>query len=244
MSDKDLLALQYRTTFVIDSANRIVCNNAPDRSAGPALWMAGSMEGNVFGLRADVDGGIAAEIARLAAEEPPFVLPGEAPRHLDRYLALLTRSRTVLRYTPGMVYALPNSLPATPGVTAVDSETAQGNALQATLAANCMPDGLREMGFHDTSEFWPPWCVALFFGQPVAVCFAARISEAAAEVGVATVRNFRGRGFAAAATAGWSRMKALQSRALFYSTDGTNVSSQRVAARLGLRLIGNRMSLA
>jgi len=106
-----------------------------------------------------------------------------------------------------------------------------------------MPEGLREMGFHDASEFWPPWCAALFYGQPVAVCFAARLSERGAEAGVATARNFRGRGFAAAAVAGWSRLKSLRSRALFYSTDRTNLSSQRVAARLGLRLIGNRMSL-
>ena len=57
------------------------------------------------------------------------------------------------------------------------------------------------------------------------------------ELGLATAKAFRGRRFAAAATAAWSRLPSLQSR-LFYSTGRNNISSQRVAARLVLQLRG------
>jgi hypothetical protein len=243
MSDRDLLAIQYRATFVTDGAGRIIRTNDPDRSAGPLFWLAGSKGGNVFGVRADVADSVAQGLLALAASEPPFAEPNGAPQHLDSYLALLTRNGVAPQYTPGVTYEVSRDLPASGGVSTIDSDSADGNALTAWLEKNGMPDGLREMGFHDISAFWPPWCAALFYGQPVAVCFAARLSETGAEAGVATARNFRGRGFAAAATAGWSRMRSLRSRALFYSTDRTNLSSQRVAARLGLRLIGNRMTL-
>ena len=74
------------------------------------------------------------------------------------------------------------------------------------------------------------------------VAFAARISEVGAELGVATVREFRGQGYAAAP--GWSGLPILQSRKLFYSIDQTNISSRRVIARLGLHLLGASLRLS
>ena len=74
--------------------------------------------------------------------------------------------------------------------------------------------------------------------------FAARISDIGAELGVATAKAFRGRGYATAAVAGCSKLPTLQSRELFYSTDGSNVSSQRVAARLGLGSLGASLRLS
>ena len=243
MNARDRLAVQFVTNFVTNASGRMRCCNDPDRSAAPLFWLAGSEDGNAFGVHTDVEDAVADEIMALAATEPPFAPPNGEPQHLDRYVALLTREGVVPAYTPGVIYELPNGLPGPAGVVTVSSEGAEAAALETWLAANGMPDGLREMGFHDSSEFWPPWCAALFYGQPVAVCFAARLSEEGAEAGVATARDFRGRGFAAAAVAGWSRMKALQARTLFYATDRANRSSQRVAARLGLRRTGNRMTL-
>jgi RimJ/RimL family protein N-acetyltransferase len=86
--------------------------------------------------------------------------------------------------------------------------------------------------------------VALVDGKAASVAFAARIAETGAELGVATAKAFRGQGYAAAAIAGWSASPALQSRALFYSTDRINVSSQRVVARVGLRFVGASLRLS
>ncbi|MFG1701639.1 GNAT family N-acetyltransferase [Nonomuraea sp. M3C6] len=56
------------------------------------------------------------------------------------------------------------------------------------------------------------------------------------EAGTWTSPAFRGRGYAATATAAWADL--FSGTRLFYSTSADNHSSQRVAARLGLRNIG------
>jgi predicted GNAT family acetyltransferase len=75
-------------------------------------------------------------------------------------------------------------------------------------------------------------------GEIAAMAFAARLSDAGAEIGVYTFPAYRGQGCAAAATAAWSSLAALSGRELFYSTLTSNRSSQRVAERLGLEQIG------
>ena len=110
-------------------------------------------------------------------------------------------------------------------------------------ATDGIPEAWFDLGFHGVADFWPPWCVALREGQIASIAFAARLGDTGAELGVATVHAHRGRGYAAAATAGWSRLESLRSRALFYSTDQINLSSKRVMARLRLRLLGASLRL-
>jgi hypothetical protein len=126
----------------------------------------------------------------------------------------------------------------------IDDESHQGQRLHECLSANGMPDALVELGFRSVSDLWRPWCAARVDSEVASVAFAAWISDVGAEVGVATVMAFRSRGYAAAAVAGWSRLPMLQSRELFYSTDGTNVSSLRVTASLSLRFLGASMRLS
>ena len=64
------------------------------------------------------------------------------------------------------------------------------------------------------------------------------MTKQAAECGVWTHPDYRGRGYAAAVTAAWADILRARGRCPFYSTDAQNVSSQRVAARLRLRPIG------
>jgi predicted GNAT family acetyltransferase len=129
-------------------------------------------------------------------------------------------------------------------VTLVASDTPAGNGLLADLTERGMPPELAALGFVDANEFWAPWCVALHRDAIVSIAFSARLGPAGADTGVATAPAYRGRGFAAAATAGWAALPALRNRALFYSTQRTNVSSQRVAQRLGLRFLGATMGIS
>ncbi len=101
-----------------------------------------------------------------------------------------------------------------------------------------MPPALHEAGFKSIADLWEPWCVAVEGEEVAAIAFAARLGVIGAEIGVYTFPGFRSRGFAAAVTAEWSSIPSLDGRALFYSTSRSNRSSQRVAARLGLRIIG------
>jgi hypothetical protein len=141
-----------------------------------------------------------------------------------------------------MSYVLPNDVAYQHDARLICSDSPAGQELRATLAAQGLPTGLAGMGF--SGDFWNPWCVALQQDEVASVAFAARLSETGACLGLATSPELRGKGYAAAATAGWARMPTLRSRALFYGTSQTNVSSQRVVARLGLRFLGGSLSLS
>jgi GNAT acetyltransferase len=244
MNDIELLSIQFRTLFLITGSGRIERENDPDHSPGPRLYLAGCASGNVAGLRSDVTDDLAAEIMALVALEPPFGARDGRPQYLDRYIDLLSREGSVRKQSLGVIYELPNDLEYVHDAPVIDSESEEGERLRASLSVNGMPAGLLDMGFRDVSDFWAPWRVALHDGQVASVAFAARLSKAGAEIGVATAPEMRGRGYAAAAVARWSRLRSLRSRALFYSTDQTNGSSQRVAARLGLRFLGASLRLS
>jgi hypothetical protein len=76
----------------------------------------------------------------------------------------------------------------------VRSHSVEGAQLLEQLEANGMPEASAAMGFGDTRDLWPPWCVALEGDAVAAVAFAARLSPLAAEVGVVTAPAFRRRG--------------------------------------------------
>lgn len=243
LSDAELLAIQFQAALVLERAGRILTTNDPDRSPAPRFALAGCVSGNICGVRADVPDGIAAQLMDLAASEPPFFDRLGKPRHLDRYIGLLSYDALVPKPAPEICYVLPNDIAYEHDIPLICSESLEGQELRATLAAKGIPTGLAKMGFADVSNFWDPWCVAMHDAEVASVAFAARLSETGACLGLATSPDLRGRGYAAAATAGWARMPALRSRALFYSTSQTNISSQRVIARLGLRFLGSSLGL-
>ena len=87
--------------------------------------------------------------------------------------------------------------------------------------------------------------MAIVDQKVVSICHTPRpMTERAAECGVWTHPDYRGRGYAAEVTATWADILRSSGRYLFYSTDAANLSSQRVAARLQLRPIGWTWSLA
>src|SRR5208282_6141236 len=114
----------------------------------------------------------------------------------------------------------------------------------ARFADQGVPQPMFDAGFKGVGDFWEPWCVAVERDEIASIAFAARLSDVGAEIGVYTFPKFRAQGFAAAVTASWSSMPSLAARELFYSTQRSNRSSQRVAARLGLRLIGASLRIS
>ena len=66
-------------------------------------------------------------------------------------------------------------------------------------------------------------------GVPISICFCARVSELAAEAGVETAPEFRGRGFAGLATAAWATAIQASGRTPIYSTSWSNDASLAVA---------------
>jgi len=106
-----------------------------------------------------------------------------------------------------------------------------------------LPEPLVAIAFSTVGNLWEPWCIALQDGEIASVVETVRMGPRGAEAGVNTVPTLRGRGFAAAATAGWAALPSLRGRTLFYSTAVSNLSSQRVSQRLGLHFIGATFSI-
>ena len=86
----------------------------------------------------------------------------------------------------------------------------------------------------DELEVRNPVMAVVVDGLAVSVCFSARSTRAAAEAGVETLPEHRGRRYAGVVTAAWAAEVQRQGRIPLYSTSWTNHASRRVAARLGL----------
>lgn len=225
-------------TFGLTGEGRIAFENEPQPSPGPRLFVAGCAGGQVVLARQDVDEAVAAR-ARALAATPWSDLDAPHPRLDD--LAALFPGGEVSR---ALIYRLPRGVAFEAQAAFVESETVEGDRLLARLARDGVPPHLVEAGFVGLEDFWTPWCVALAGGEIAAMAFAARLGEQGAEIGVYTFPGYRGRGLGAAVTARWAALPELAGRALFYSTLTDNISSQKVAARLGLPRLGSSFRIA
>lgn len=239
--DLALLEAHLATTFVLSGTARIVSENEPGLPPGPRLYMAGCRDGTRVRLRHEVDDETAGIIEALVSRQGPWVDPATDPAWLADLLARLAPVESVSRST---LYRLPHGLSQEAGASILRGDTAEGRAWLARLTEGGMPQHLLDAGFLGAGDFWEPWCVALEGETIAAMAFAARIGPRAAEVGVYSFPGFRGRGLAAAVTAAWSGLAELADRPLFYGTSVTNISSQRVAARLRLPVFGATMRVS
>jgi GNAT superfamily N-acetyltransferase len=88
-----------------------------------------------------------------------------------------------------------------------------------------------------------PFLAAIEDGRAVAVCTTIIASQDAHEAGVETLPAYRGRGFAADVVAGWACAVRKSGAIPLYATTFDNISSQRVAQRLGLSPVASEFSV-
>ncbi len=244
MTDAERLAIQRQTNHLFTPEGRMLHTNSPDRSAAPRFCFSGCRTGNLSAIGWQLPESVANRLLALTAEEPPFVAENGGPVNLDQYLALVAPDGPPPVARLGVTYVLLRRSRFDAQVRLVHSHTQTGKDLLARLAEFGLPPRLLDLNFRDDiSELWPPWCVGLVDGEIASIAFAARLSASGAEVGVATIRSMRGRGYGAAVTAGWTRSPLLKRRALFYSAAQANRSSRAVAARLGLRQLGATLEI-
>lgn len=241
--DLRLLHVDVATMFVMSASERIERSNDPDCSPGPRVYFSGCALGNIVRVRDDLSDQITSRLLTIGVQEAAWRDPEVLPRCLGKFIDVLSTEEPVATVAPHVIYRLPNRLKYDHSATIVRGDCAEGAAMLARFAERGLPQPMLAAGFKGVGDFWEPWCVAVERDEIAAIAFAARLGEIGAEIGVYTFPNFRARGFAAAVTASWSSMPLLDGRALFYSTARSNRSSQCVAARLGLRMIGASVSI-
>lgn len=162
---------------------------------------------------------------RFAFLELPRRPPPERPLVIDRFAPTLD-----LDYRAGPVYAIPPSLPLDPSVH-IERDLER---LADANPGNWHPVEWREL----LDGKLGPVTIATVDDRVASICHTPYApTRDIAEAGVWTHADFRGRGLASATVAAWSHID-FGARHLFYSTTHDNLSSQRVAARLSLPLLG------
>jgi len=229
----DLELLEIQAEMAMDGRGRLagVC--------GVTIGATG--DGQILFVGGDVPDPLAAALVEAAGASPRAGVPDREPPALVACRAILEPVCAPLALEAGPSYVFASPARAEMRIEIARSDTSRGERLRHLNPGNWEPDEWDEL----LSGALGPWAMAVLDGRIVSICHTPRrMTERAAECGVWTHPDYRGRGYAAAVTATWAEVLRPSGRHLFYSTDAGNLSSQRVAARLGLRQIGWRWRLA
>jgi hypothetical protein len=200
---------------VLDEHGRLRSTREPEPAPAPVFTLIRSASSCAWAVRADVLGELAAELGRLADEEPPIQDPQDAPWHLDKYL-----SRIEGLIMSGPAFTFPDGIAAPTDVTPIDNLQMLERNFRGWTAGEIPGRS--------------PILAVIDGGYPVSVCFCARSCETATEAGLETAAAFRGRGFGPRVTAAWIAAIQASGRIPLYSTSWANGASLAVARKLGL----------
>lgn len=224
-ADQHLDALYERA-----APDRILRVRSSDVST-PRVHLLRTAEANLGLVAASVPRDVAEAIERLFAAEP-VVGPGEwehtPPRCAEALRALLAPNTPEYR---GPAFAFPAGLPSVAPPSGFTTEVLEDlrGVMTAPLVAWIVEAKPAEQ----------PLVVARdASGRAVAVCHAARRSDAGAEAGLEVDPSVRRAGLGVAVTAAWAAAVRAGGREPLYSTSWANEASRGVARRLGLLLRG------
>jgi hypothetical protein len=223
-ADKHLALMRKRlaTLYRCDDQDRILAVNYFAFVGVPRFHLMCTAYGNIARYRADVPDALIAQLDHLAEREPVVDPPTRLPALYDEYLdALGVRPAN----WSGPAYMVENDVaPRVPAIVIADGNS---HLLRGKLE-EWLPD----------VQHCQPLLAVIVDGRAVSLCASVRISAAVHCAGVETLPEYRRRGFALSAVAGWARAVRALGAMPFYSTSWDNISSQAVAARLGATLAG------
>jgi hypothetical protein len=218
--------LHLETSFVLDAAGRIASTREPEATPGPVFSLVRSTTSCAWAVRTDVGEAVADELNRLAREEPPVSKLRQAPLHADRYISLIGG-----RVQSGPAFRFPQAITQAADVVVVEDERLLERHFRGWVAGEIAAGRAPVMAIVEN-------------GYPVSVCFSARRSTIAAEAGVETAAEFRGRGFGSRVTAAWALAIRASGGIPLYSTDWSNKPSLALARTLSLVAYAADWSLA
>lgn len=175
-------------------------------------------------MHREVPADLARELVALAQTEPPLRELTDAPAHATAYAECLGG-----RIDSGPVFTFPPAIAATRGVSVI-TDLSQLERHFRGWTADELPERSPIIGVLDD-------------GHAVSVCFCARRTPAAAEAGLETASNFRGRGLGARVATAWGRAIRTSGRLPLYSTSWDNVASLGVARAIELSPCASDWSL-
>ncbi len=217
--------IQLETAFVLNDAGRIASTREPRPAAGPLFSLIRTPADCAWAVRADVSDGVADQLNELARREPPAQDMRQPPIYASRYTGLIQG-----RVESGPAFIFPELLDEAGDVVEIRDEPPLDRHFSGWIPGEIEAGRALVMA-------------VLTDGFPVSVCFCARRSTSAAEAGLETAADFRGRGYAARVTAAWAQAVRTSGRTPLYSTDWSNDASLGVARRLGLHMFATNWNI-
>ncbi len=236
-SDGELLAIEIDTLWLKDARGRLLQYRHPEGWAASHLVIGAAKDGWSLAFGSEVPDAVVEEIQAAFDAEPPAVDPSQPPRLFERCEQLLADALgPIRRGDAGLSYVVPpeTNFASEAALLRSDDEHKERLRSQDLERLTWSADEWRNLLAGDLG----PWAFVVNGDRVVSICHTARLADRGGEAGTWTDPDYRGRGYAAATTAAWASLLAPSGKHLFYSTSADNLSSQRVAERLGLPVIG------
>jgi hypothetical protein len=225
-TELQLMDVQVQTLFCHDENGRIRYVNEPGQSPpAPRFFLGQTKHGNIWRFRYNLPEDVVCQLNDLASSEPITADLRGKPIHFEYFRNVLQAHSAIQQVWIGPAYRFPDDLKPSKNVTRI-------NRANAELLRSGFASQIPEL------EAIQPCVAVMKQGQAVSVCCSSRVSPQAAEAGIKTLKDFRRRGYAIEAVAGWAVAVRELGRIPLYSTSWNNVASQGVARKLGLVLYG------
>ena len=217
--------LHLQTLFLLDGDGRIIGTCEPEPDPGDLFCLIRGNVDCVWAVGSDVPQDVSDELNCLAREEPPVSDFRDAPVHAERYMSLVEG-----RVDSGPAFVFPEEIARPHGTVFIQYLQSLGHHFSEWTASE-IP--------HRT-----PVVAFLEEGCAVSVCFCSRRTQEAAECGIETAVEFRGRGFGPRVTAGWALAIRASGRVPLYSTSWSNNASLAVTRKLALVTYASKWSIS
>jgi hypothetical protein len=209
--------------YDLDAAGCIAASRDPDVTP-PLFHLVRTSGGNRWLIAATLEPAHRERLASILSVQPPIVDCAEAQAHapdLDAVRAELSERLPLLEYR-GPAFLFPDQLPTEDRVELLtDVGQASGDGPFAWLrSARQASHPIAIMRAHN--------------GDVASICFSARSSQVAAEAGVETREQYRGRGYGSIAVVAWAAAVRQGGRMPLYSAQWENIASRALASRIGL----------
>lgn len=218
LTDEQFMLIQASTLYVLNEEKRIVRVNEPGETDSPVIFI-GKTRNSVHTY-----------VSMLAPEQLVEELKDEISSSINmvRLCNMIGKYNVVNNVWIGPAYAyikdIPPHIPDS-GVITIREDNAHMLSRHFESFAQEITERQPMTGY-------------VVEGQVVSLCCSARSSDQAAEASITTAENFRGRGLAEKVVAKWIGEVLRAGKIPLYSTSWDNLSSQRVAQKLGLHPYG------
>jgi RimJ/RimL family protein N-acetyltransferase len=225
-SDLELMRIHVETLFTHDHNARIRAVNEPDGDPAPRFYLGRTSEGNLWRFHFDLPDHLVEELKSLGSDEPVVDDLRLPPRYSDAYQRLLNVHAPIQRVWSGPAFRFPDMPPL----------RSRDSILISDKNAAVLSNGFED--WHSYVPYRQPFLAIVKGSRAVSVCCSVRVTSEAHEAGVETLKEFRGKGYAADVVAGWAGAVRRLDRIPMYSTSWENKASQGVARKLGLIAYG------